>query len=105
MRLFRSYDAAAWAARLLDAWCQRAMRSRIEPVKKFARNVGMHRELLLNHFGAKQQRSSGVSEGLNNNAKVAWRNACGYRSLRIAGLFPCHGLGKFPEAKLAHRRF
>ena len=38
----------------LDAWCKRAMRSRIEPVKKFARTVRAHRELLLNYFRAEK---------------------------------------------------
>jgi transposase len=39
------------------------MRSRIEPIKRFARTVRAHRELLLNYFRAKKQFSSGVIEG------------------------------------------
>jgi hypothetical protein len=69
-QLFWEYDSPAWAARFLDAWCKRATRSRIEPVKRFARTVRTHRELLLNDFRAKKQFSSGVIEGLNNKAKV-----------------------------------
>jgi hypothetical protein len=46
------------------------MRSRIEPLKKFARTVRNHRELLLNYFRARKAYSSGVIEGLNNKAKV-----------------------------------
>ena len=34
-QLFWEYDSPAWAAKFLDAWCKRAMRSRIDPVKKF----------------------------------------------------------------------
>ena len=45
------------------------MRSRIEPVKKFARTVRSHRELLLNYFRAKKQFSSGVIEGLNSQSQ------------------------------------
>ena len=30
-QLFWEYDSPAWAAKSLDAWCKRAMRSRIEP--------------------------------------------------------------------------
>jgi transposase len=60
------------------------MRSRIEPVKKFARTVRSHRELLLNYFRAKKQFSSGVIEGLNNKAKVTLRKAYGYRTFRVA---------------------
>jgi len=46
---FWDYDSPTWAAKYLDRWCTRAMRSRIDPVKKFARTVRAHRELLLNY--------------------------------------------------------
>ena len=39
------------------------MRSRIEPMKKIARMLRSHRELLLNYFKAKKEFSSGVIEG------------------------------------------
>jgi transposase len=104
-QLFWEYDSPAWAARFLDAWCKRAMRSRIEPVKRFARTVRTHRELLLNYFRAKKQFSSGVIEGLNNKAKVTLRKAYGYRTFRIAELSLYHVLGRLPEPKLAHRFF
>ena len=81
------------------------MRSRIEPVKKFARTVRAHRELLLNYFRAKKQFSSGVIEGLNNKAKVTLRKAYGYRTFHIAELSMYHVLGRLPEPKLAHRFF
>jgi len=81
------------------------MRSRIEPVKRFARTVRVHRELLLNYFKAKKQFSSGIIEGLNNKAKVTMRKAYGYRTFRIAKLSLYHVLGRLPEPKLAHRFF
>lgn len=104
-QLFWEYDSPTWAAKFLDAWCTRAMRSRIEPVKKFARTVRAHRELLLNYFRAKKQFSSGVIEGLNNKCKVTLRKAYGYRTFRIAELSLYHVLGRLPEPKLAHRFF
>ena len=104
-QLFWEYASPAWAAKFLDAWCKRAMRSRIEPVKRFARTVRAHRELLLNYFKAKKRFSSGVIEGLNNKAKVTMRKAYGYRTFRIAELSLYHVLGKLPEPKLAHRFF
>ena len=104
-QLFWEYASPAWAAKFLDAWCKRAMRSRIEPVKRFARTVRAHRELLLNYFKAKKRFSSGVIEGLNNKAKVTMRKAYGYRTFRIAELSLHHVLGKLPEPKLAHRFF
>lgn len=104
-QLFWEYISPAWAAKFLDAWCTRTMRSRIEPVKKFARTVRAHRELLLNYFRAKKQFSSGVIEGLNNKCKVTMRKAYGYRTFRVAELSLYHVLGKLPEPKLAHRFF
>lgn len=81
------------------------MRSRSDPVKKFARTVRSHRDLLLNYFKAKKQFSSGVIEGLNNKAEITMRKAYGYKTFRIAELSLNHVLGKLPETKLAHRFF
>ena len=81
------------------------MRSRIDPVKKFARTVRAHRELLLNYFRAKKQFSSGVIEGLNNKAKVTLRKTYGYRTFRVAELSLYYVLGRLPEPKLAYRFF
>jgi len=99
---FWDYDSPTWAGKFLDQWCTKALRSRIEPVRKFARTVRGHRELLLNYFRAKKEFSSGVIEGLNNKAKVTMRKAYGYRSFRIAELSLFHVLGKLPEPKLTH---
>src|SRR5438309_7350270 len=41
------YDSPAWAAKFLDEWCRRTMRSRIESMKKIARSLRQHRELIL----------------------------------------------------------
>ena len=101
-QLFWEYNSPAWAGKFLDRWCTQVMRSRIEPLKKFARTVRSHRELLLNYFRARKQFSSGVIEGLNNKAKVTMRKAYGYRTFRIAELSLYHVLGKLPTPKLAH---
>src|SRR5437762_9515086 len=76
------------------------MRSRIEPMKKIARTLRQHRELILNYFRAKKQFSSGVVEGLNNKAKVTMRKSYGFRTLRITELALYHSLGKLPEPEL-----
>jgi transposase len=68
------YNSPAWAGRFLDEWCRQVMRSRIEPMKKIARSLRQHRELILNYFRAQKLLSSGVVEGLNNKAKVSMRN-------------------------------
>jgi len=67
------YNSPAWARKFLDDWCRQVMRSRIEPMKKIARSLRQHRELILNYFRAQKLLSSGVVEGLNNKAKVTMR--------------------------------
>src|SRR5215813_11550326 len=64
------YNSVTWAGKFLDEWCCQVMRSRIEPMKKIARSLREHRELILNYFRAQKLLSSGVVEGLNNKAKV-----------------------------------
>ncbi len=58
---FWEYESPAWAAKFLDAWCVRAMRSKIDPAKKFARTVRRHRELLLDYFRARKHFSAASS--------------------------------------------
>ena len=99
---FWDYDSPTWAGKFLDQWTSQVMRSRIEPMKKFARTMRAHRELLLNYFRARKEFSSGVIEGLNNKAKVTMRKAYGFRTFRMTELALYHVLGKLPEPKLAH---
>jgi transposase len=101
-RTFWDYDSPTWAGKFLDQWCTQVMRSRIEPMKKFARTVRAHRELLLNYFRARKAFSSGVIEGLNNKAKVTMRKAYGFRTFRITEISLYHALGKLSEPRLAH---
>ena len=100
---FWNYDSPTWAGKFLDRWCAEVMRSRIEPLKKFARTVRNHRELLLNYFRARKAFSSGVIEGLNNKAKVTMRKAYGFRTFKATELALYHVLGKLPEPPLTHR--
>ena len=100
---FWDYNSPTWAAKFLDDWCSQVMRSRIEPMKKVARTLRGHRELILNYFRAKKMFSSGIVEGLNNKAKVTMRKAYGFRTFRFAEISLYHALGNLPEPKLAHR--
>ena len=102
---FWDYNSPTWAGRYLDFWCQETMRSRIEPMKKIAKTLRAHRELILNYFKAKKQFSSGVVEGLNNKVKVTMRKSYGFRTFRITELALYHALGKLPEPKLTHEFF
>jgi len=100
---FWGYTSPRWAAWFLDRWCARAMRSRLEPIKKFARTVRAHRQLMLNWFVAKKAISSGIVEGLNANAKLAVRKARGFRSYVVLKIALYHQLGKLPEPQFTHR--
>ena len=42
-------------------------------MKKVARTLRSHRELIVNWFKAKKRFSSGIVEGLNNKAKLTMR--------------------------------
>ncbi len=102
---FWEYNSPTWAGMFLDFWCRQAMRSRIEPMKKIARTLRAHRELLLNYFKARKEFSSGVVEGLNNKAKVTMRKSYGFRTFRVLELALYHSLGKLPEPELTHEFF
>lgn len=102
---FWEYNSPTWAGNFLEFWCREAMRSRLEPMKKVARMLRSHRELLLNYFKAKKEFSSGVIEGLNNKAKVTMRRSYGFRTYRILELALYHSLGKLPEPPLTHEFF
>ena len=99
------YNSATWAGKFLDEWCRQVMRSRIEPMKKIARSLREHRELILNYFRAQKLLSIGVVEGLNNKAKVTMRKSYGFRTFRCLELALYHSLGKLPEPESTHDFF
>jgi transposase len=99
------YNSPFWAGKFLDEWCRQVMRSRIQPMKKIARSLRQHRELILNYFRAQKMLSSGVVEGLNNKAKVTMRKSYGFRTFRTLELALYHSLGKLPEPKSTHDFF
>ena len=99
------YSSPSWARKFLDEWCRQTMRSRIEPMKKIARSLRQHRELILNYFRAQKMISSGVVEGLNNKAKVTLRKSYGFRTYRVLELSLYHSLGKLPEPECTHDFF
>ena len=102
-QFFWHYKSAAWAGKFLDRWCNRTMRSKIEPMKKMAKSLRKHRPLLLNWFRAKGTISAGPVEGLNGKAKLTMRKAYGYRGFRLLEMSLYHTLGKLPEPKFTHK--
>lgn len=102
-QLFWDYVSPYWAGRFLDDWCTKAMRSKIDPLKKVAKMLRKHRSLLLNWFEARGKLSSGVVEGFNTKTKLTIRKAYGFRTYRGAEVALYHSLGKLPEPDFTHR--
>jgi transposase len=99
---FWENGSAYWAGRFVREWCAKAMRSRIEPMKKVARMLRSHAGLLLNWFRAQGTESSGSVEGLNYNEKLAMRKAYGFRTLQGVKIALYHRLGALPEPNFTH---
>jgi transposase len=102
-QFFWTYASPYWAGRFLDTWCTKTMRSKIEPMKKVARMLRGHRQLLLNWFRAKGALSSGVVEGFNGKAKLISKRAYGFRTFHAQEIALYHGLGALPEPEFTHR--
>ncbi|MBL9179431.1 MAG: ISL3 family transposase, partial [Verrucomicrobiaceae bacterium] len=100
---FWSYRSLGWAMSFLDAWTSRALKSRLEPMRKVARMLRSHRELLGNYFKARKLYSSGVVEGLNLKCNLIKRRAYGLRSFEALQTALYHNLGSLPEPEITHR--
>jgi len=87
----------------LDDWCTRTMKSRLEPMKKIAKTIRRHRDLILNWFEAEGKISSGSVEGFNNKAKLTMRKAYGFRTPKAIEIALFHTLGNLPEPISNHR--
>ena len=99
---FWEYQSPGWAGRFLDEWCSRVMRSRLEPLKKVARSLRKHRQLLLNWFRAKGTISAGIVEGFNNKAKLTMRKSYAFREYETIELALYHQLGQLPHPEFTH---
>nr|WP_010584098.1 ISL3 family transposase [Schlesneria paludicola] len=99
---FWEYASAGWAGKFLDEWCVRTMRSRLESMKRVARMLRNHRNLILNWFRARGAISTGVVEGFNNKAKLTTKKAYGFRVYEAIEIALYHQLGKLPEPELTH---
>jgi len=100
---FWKYRTVLWAGAFLDYWTYRALRSRLEPMKRVARMLRAHEELLLNWFRAKGEISSGAVEGLNNKIRVITRRSYGFRTYEAMEIALYHTLGRLPEPESTHR--
>jgi len=100
---FWKYRSVLWAGAFLDYWTYRARRSRLEPMKRVARMLRAHDELLLNWFRAKGEISNGAVEGLNNKIRVITRRSYGFRTYEAMEIALYHTLGRLPEPESTHR--
>jgi transposase len=102
-QLFWNYDSPYWAEWYLKKWCNRAMRSRLEPIKKFVKTIRNHQPLIMNWFKAKKAYSSGIVEGMNRNVNLVTRKAFGFRSYEVLKIALFHTMGNLPEPESTHR--
>jgi transposase len=101
---FWTYKSVRGAGDFLAYWTWRALRSRIEPMKKVARMLRSHEHLLMNWFKAKGEISSAAVEGLNNKIRVVTRRSYGFRTYDAMEIALYHTLGRLPEpGEFTHR--
>lgn len=79
------------AIRFWDQWYRRAVRSRIAPLVRFAKNLKVHLATILSH--CRWWLGTSLLEGINNKIKVIKRMAFGFRDdeyffLKIRAAFP-----------------
>jgi transposase len=75
---FCEYSSPAWAAKFLDEWTDRTMRTRLQPLMSVAEMLRGHKPLLLNWFRGRGEYSAGCLEGMNGNAKSTMKKAFGF---------------------------
>jgi transposase len=86
-----SYRHTGYAARAWRSWYRKALRSRIEPLRRFARNLRPYLPGILAH--CQYPLGTNLIEGINNKIKVIKRMAYGFRDdayffLKIRAAFP-----------------
>ena len=88
------YCHVGYARRFWKEWYRRAIRSRIEPLKRFARRLKEYLPGILSH--CRWPLHTSLLEGINNRIKVLKRMAYGFRDdayffLKIHQAFPGNG--------------
>ena len=88
-QLFWDYKQEKRARDLLSKWMNSAMRSRLEPFKKFVRMLRSHLDGILPW--TKLHLSNGAVEGMNNKIKSISHRSFGFRKAQyfIAAIYHC----------------
>jgi transposase len=86
---FWDYVRSGWAERHLQHWLGWAMRSRLAPMKRFARMIKAHLPGIL--AWTRVRVSNGALEGMNNKVKVIAHRAYGFRKAEtyITAIYHC----------------
>jgi transposase len=100
---FWTYKTRWGAERFLKTWTTRAMRSKLPEIKKVAKRLRRHHELLLNYFSFKERLSNGIVEGFNLKAKLTMRKSFGFKRFATAEVALFHTLGNLPVPPATHR--
>ena len=93
-QLFWSYQQPKRAKDFLEKWMHSAMRSKLEPFKKFARMLRSHLDGVL--AWTKHRVSNGAVEAMNNKIKSISHRSFGFRTAEnfIAAIY--HGCARLP---------
>lgn len=102
-QLLWNYKSPYWAEWYLNKWCNRAMRSRLEPIKNFVRMIRRHQPLIMNWFKAKKMYSLGIVEGLNRKMNLVTRKSYGFRNYEVLKIALFLTMGELPEPEFTHR--
>lgn len=100
---FWTYKSRWGAQQFLNVWLARAMRSRLPEIKKVAKRLRKHQDLLLNYFSVKERLSNGPVEGMNLKVKLTMRKSFGFRMFRTIELALYHTLGELAMPPVTHR--
>ena len=98
-----TYKTKRGAEGFLKAWLARAMRSKLPELKKVAKSLRKHQDLLLNYFAVKERLSNAAVEGFNLKAKLTMRKSFGFRCFNTIEIALYHSLAQLPEPPLTHR--
>lgn len=96
---FWDYRYLKAAQRFFDAWSTRAMRSRIDPIKKVAKMLRRHNPGLIAYIT--HRITNAAAEGFNSVIQTLRANARGFRSFdnyRVRILFFCGKLDVMPSS-------
>jgi len=78
--LFWNYKAPWAARRFLKNWCTTALKSRLEPIRKFVRTIKDHAENIITFIESRL--TNATAEGLNRIIRLVKNRASGFQSVK-----------------------